>query len=459
MASQSDTPSPSKEEDKNGGFFRYWRPSTSSQPPPDGGLTAWLQVLGSFLINLNNFGLANSFGVFQTYYETDLLRQHSSSSISWIGTLQVSLILIVGVFSGPLFDQGYFYPILAASTIMLTFALMMLSLATQYYQVMLTWGVLGGICTGLLYIPSVAMIPLYFTSRRGLALGCATAGGSFGGVIYPIVVRRLLDNGGFGWACRTIGFIAFFTLSLATILIKPSTQTVKKPTRQLFDKSIINDRAFSIFTLASFFMWLGFLVPYILTPSFCLLGLDHPVSDDLAYYMLAVLNAAQALGRILPAAMVDQKLLSAESILLFNSAVAGTLALCWIAVHNLGGFSVFLILYGFFSGAVTTLPAFIIPYLCPSLGVIGTRMGIVYGAAGFGALIGTPIALAADSAHGGQHNRAFLGAQVWNGVTILFASCLIVYPLHEARKRRLAIAAKAKAEAEAASTSSTKQAA
>ncbi|KAH7213339.1 major facilitator superfamily domain-containing protein [Fusarium redolens] len=409
----SDNSTTTKEKEPEKGLFRYWKPSTTSQPPPDGGLTAWLQVLGSFLINLNNFGLANSFGVFQTYYETTLLRQHSSSAISWIGTLQVSLILIIGVISGPLFDQGHFYPILIASSLMLTIALMMLSLSTQYYQVMLTWGVLGGICTGLLYIPSVAMIPLYFTTRRGLALGCATAGGSFGGVIYPIVVRRLLDSGGFGWACRAIGFIALITLTLAAILIKPS-----------------------YLHIGFIIMWLGFLVPYILTPSFGLLGLDHPVSEDLAYYMLAVLNASQALGRIIPAAMVDKKILGAESILMFNSVVSGMLALCWIAVHNLGGFTVFLILYGFFSGAVTTLPAFIIPYLCPSLAVIGTRMGIVYGAAGFGALIGPPIALAADEAHGGQHNRAFLGAQLWNGLTILFASCLCVYPLWEARKRK-----------------------
>jgi MFS family permease len=200
-----------------------------------------------------------------------------------------------------------------------------------------------------------------------------------------------------------MGFIALFTLSVAAVIIKPSVQAVKKPTRQLFNRSIIKDRAFTVFVLAPFFMWLGFLVPYILAPTFGLMGLDHPVPEDLAYYMLAVPNATQALGRILPATMVDQKLLSAETILLFNSVVAGTLALCWIAVHNLGGFAAFLVLYGFFSGAVTTLPAFIIPYLSPSLAVIGTRMGVMYGAAGFGALIGTPIALAIDT-----HGRPFL---------------------------------------------------
>jgi MFS family permease len=420
----------------------------AQQPPTT--TRAWLQVLASFLINLNNFGLANSFGVFQAYYETNLLTNSSSSSISWIGTLQVSLILIIGVISGPLFDLGYFYPLLVVSSVVLVFALMMLSLATEYYQVILTWGVLGGLCTGLLYIPSVSLIPVYFTKGRGFALGCATAGGSFGGVLHPIIVRRLLDTAGFGWACRTIGFVSLFTLATAILLMKPSGgQTTKKPVRQLFDRTIITDPAFSVFTAASFFMWLGFLLPYILTPSYALQGLYPPTDEDFAYYLLAVPNAGQLLGRIIPGLLVDYKVLGPESILMFNTIVTGTLALCLIAVHNVGGLVTTLFLYGFFSGAVTTLPAFIIPYLSPSMAVIGTRMGIVYGAAGFGALIGAPIALALDEAVRNKRNSAFLGAQCWNGVTILFAACLCIYPLFEARKRRLAIEAKAKAQTEA----------
>jgi MFS family permease len=71
---------------------------------------------------------------------------------------------------------------------------MMLSLSTEYYQIMLSQGVLRGLCSGLLYIPSVALMPLYFKDRRGLALGLATSGGSIGGAIYPIVFRRLLTE-------------------------------------------------------------------------------------------------------------------------------------------------------------------------------------------------------------------------------------------------------------------------
>ena len=433
------------------GLLRFWKSGSPDPTPPDGGLIAWVQVLSSFLINMNNFGLANSFGVFQAFYETDLLRQHSSSDISWIGTLQLSLILIIGVVSGPLFDQGYFYMILIGSSITLVFALMMLSLATEYYQVMLTWGVLGGLCSGLLYIPSVSMIPLYFTSRRGLAIGIATAGGSFGGVIYPIVVRRLLDTAGFGWACRTIGFIALGTLAVAIVLMRPINQGVKKPMRKLFDRSIVKDLAFSTFAVVSFFMWLGYLVPYTLAPSFALTGLDEAAPADMAYYILAIPNVGQALGRILPGVVVDAKLIGPEAILMLNSTISGALALCWVAVHQLSGFAALLFFYGFFSGAVATMPAFIIPYLCPSMTVYGTRMGIVYGAAGFGALIGAPIALVVNSAS----DRPFLGTQLWNGLTILFSTAMSTYPLYQARKRRQAIEAKVKAAAVATAAEQT----
>lgn len=49
----------------------------------------------------------NTFGVFQTYYETGLLIQETPSNISWIGSIQAFLLLLCGLFAGPLFDMGY----------------------------------------------------------------------------------------------------------------------------------------------------------------------------------------------------------------------------------------------------------------------------------------------------------------------------------------------------------------
>ena len=55
-------------------------------PVPDGGLTAWLQVVGGFMLFFNTWGLLNTFASFQTYYESGVLFKQSSSNISWVSS-------------------------------------------------------------------------------------------------------------------------------------------------------------------------------------------------------------------------------------------------------------------------------------------------------------------------------------------------------------------------------------
>ena len=122
--------------------------SVPADPSPDGGSKAWLQVLGSFFLFFNSWGLVNSFGVFQTYYETGLLSHESPSDISWIGSIQAFLLLIVGAASGPTYDAGYFYALVWTGSFLIVFGIMMTSLCTQYWQVMLSQGICLGLGSG-----------------------------------------------------------------------------------------------------------------------------------------------------------------------------------------------------------------------------------------------------------------------------------------------------------------------
>jgi hypothetical protein len=70
----------------------------ASQPPaddapPDGGLQAWLVVLGAWCTAFCSFGWVNSIGVFQEYYQNDLLKDYSSSTIAWIPSLQIFFLM------------------------------------------------------------------------------------------------------------------------------------------------------------------------------------------------------------------------------------------------------------------------------------------------------------------------------------------------------------------------------
>jgi hypothetical protein len=125
-------------------------------------------------------GFTFSFGLFQSYYELDLLSDESPSDVSWIGTVASYLLIVIGVVSGPLFDLGYYKVMLFGGATMTCFGIMMLSLSKTYYQIMLTQGICMGLGCGVLYIPGIALVSRSFSARRAMALGLVTCGAPFG---------------------------------------------------------------------------------------------------------------------------------------------------------------------------------------------------------------------------------------------------------------------------------------
>ena len=125
-------------------------------------------------------GIVNTFGVYQTFYENNILSHESPSNISWIGSIQGFLLLVVGVATGPLFDAGYFRSLLFTGSFLVVFGMMMTSISTQYFEVMLAQAICVGIGCGCLFVPSVAIIPTYFSTKKALATGIAASGSSLG---------------------------------------------------------------------------------------------------------------------------------------------------------------------------------------------------------------------------------------------------------------------------------------
>lgn len=71
---------------------------------PEGGLQAYLVVLGSFSGMVAAFGLMNTVGTLQAYLSTHQLAHYSPSSIGWIFSLYVFLAFFCGIQIGPVFD-------------------------------------------------------------------------------------------------------------------------------------------------------------------------------------------------------------------------------------------------------------------------------------------------------------------------------------------------------------------
>ena len=147
---------------------------------PDGGFQAWLQVAAAFFIFMNTAGLFNSYGVYQGFYTQGPLKSISGSDISWIGSLQGCLMLLICIVTGPLYDMGYLHSLVNIGTFAIVFGMMMTSICHEYWHFVLAQGIVVGIGNGLLFLPSIAIVPQYFAKRKALASGIVAAGSSIG---------------------------------------------------------------------------------------------------------------------------------------------------------------------------------------------------------------------------------------------------------------------------------------
>ncbi len=105
----------------------------------------------------------------------------------------------------------------------------MASLSTEYYQILLSQGVCSAIGVSAVYQPSLTSIMGWFNNdQRGIAYGLLSTGSSLGGVIFPIMLNRLIPSVGYGWAMRISAFLILFLLVLAILTVKARHPPSKK---------------------------------------------------------------------------------------------------------------------------------------------------------------------------------------------------------------------------------------
>ncbi|KAG9120536.1 hypothetical protein FRC07_003930, partial [Ceratobasidium sp. 392] len=189
---------------------------------PEGGFTAWMTVAGSWLILFCTFGYLNAFGVFQDYYVREYMTNKTTSVISWIGSTQLCLLFMMGLVSGKLFDMGYFHWCIAIGSLVYVFCLFMLSLAHkyEYYQVFLPQAIGLGLSQGLLFLPSVGVISHHFRRKRSWAMGIVLTGSSCGGIVFPVMLNKIIEKSGFGWGVRSTSFVVLGCLIAANFMMR-----------------------------------------------------------------------------------------------------------------------------------------------------------------------------------------------------------------------------------------------
>ncbi|KAH8692312.1 major facilitator superfamily domain-containing protein [Talaromyces proteolyticus] len=393
----------------------------SPEPPdlsvpnfPDGGTKAWLVVLGAWCTSFASFGIVNSFGIYETHYIQTYLSSYPQSTIAWIGSVQAFAQFSATLISGPITDRYGPMVVIWPCSLLLVVAMMLTSLCTEFYQFLLCQGILLGSCCGLIFAPAISVVAHYFMKKRAMAMAFASTGSPIGGTIFPIILTRLIQipSVGFPWAQRVCGFLSLFLLIIAAVTIRPTPFRRKGPFI-LLEAFKIPAYCFQVAGL--FFIILGFWTPYFYLAEY---GLAHGMSNTLASYLFALINAGSFVGRMLGGTIsmyIGQfNVLTAAC---FSSAL---MLYCWLKVTSSAGLVVLSLFFGGTSGIIIALMMSTLAHCAPHPSKIGTYAGQSTFIIGFAGLAGTPITGALISNNG--YNAGILfSASVFMAGSVIFS--------------------------------------
>lgn len=326
-----------------------------------------------------------SVGVLQQYLAANQLSYYTSRDVGWIPGLYNFLALLLGIQAGPLADH-YSMRILAPASLVLTAPMFfIMGECTKYWQFMLCMGVLGGIGGALSSTVAVAAVSKVFLRHRGLAMSTALAGCSVAAIVFPLVLRTTLPMWGFAWSMRILGFIVTAAMSLAIACFWDCDKLValagNAPVRTRSARITVDEEAentmerlstaqsrrpgaqlnFSAFQSAPFMLITAtqFLVDFVV---FGISGLLPTLatfigfSAETGYTLVAVLNGACILGRLVSGYVADrQGPFNIVVVMILFSSVSIAVTIIPFGTKHIEALYAFAIVWGIGSGSFLPL--------------------------------------------------------------------------------------------------------
>jgi MFS transporter, MCT family, solute carrier family 16 (monocarboxylic acid transporters), member 10 len=247
---------------------------------------------------------------------------------------------------------------------------------------------------------------------------------SLGGVIYPCMIPRLIEEVGFASAVRWTALLQGILLVVANALCSspfPPLGKVSRPAKEAnIPSSGINGfkrGPWGFFILGCFFTMWGLFAPLNYLPEMASL---HGYKD-FAVYTLAIANAGSLFGRIVPGWISDK--VGHFNTMVIVTSFSGALVLAfWLPLEfytSKGGIIAFALLFGFASGGFVSLgPPCVVSLAEDRVDEIGVKLGGFCLAIALGALTGLPIEGAIKDREGDR----FTGLMCFAGASMLLGS-------------------------------------
>ncbi|KAK7462385.1 hypothetical protein VKT23_007984 [Stygiomarasmius scandens] len=352
------------------------RLNESSLPPMDEGFHAWSFLVAAFFVEALVFGFPMTSGIFLDDYLHDpsyTSQPNAEFLLPLIGPTTTGIIYCSGPFLNPILKTYSYHRrnAMRLGVLLCVGSLFGASWAGSIRQLLVLQGAVYGAGGALIYYPTLAYLPTWFLSRRGLANGVMLAGDAVGGILLPFILPPILQKYGSRVTLRYLAVAIGVGLAPSLIWIKsrvPERKVERVPVRtramqrgsvpRSFGERVwgnlreqvswwLSHPAFLILLLANTVHAFGYFMPTIWLPTF---ASSLNLSQTSSSLVLALLNAGSAISR-LGLGFLSDKL--DPSVLALGTSVSAALSvfILWgVCSSNLGGLLSFGLLYGVFAG-------------------------------------------------------------------------------------------------------------
>jgi MFS family permease len=406
-------------------------PAPAEEPP-----YAWVVVWACFGSLAVIFGVAYSFAAFFESFAREFDAQRAD--VSMVFGLCGLIYFVMGVGGGMLADRFGPRVTCVSGMVLIATGLLGTSLSGSMGAVYLSYGVCIGLGIALVYTPAIGCVQPWFTRRRGLASGIASAGIGAGTLVVPLVASALIAalpwrdamrlmalgvlvlGAGCAWLMRRAP-VASATPVGAGAAGGPlgSLAAVKSPPG-LTLRETLRQRSFWWLYAATVLAAPTMFVPFAHVSA---AARDAGIDNAAAVGLVGLIGIGSLVGRFAMGALADR--LGRGRTLLLMQGSMGASYLLWGAADGYAAFAVFALWFGLSYGGIVSL----LPALCMDLfgaRALASVIGTLYSGAALGNLLGPVLAGRAFDQLGGY--GLVIGVGMALSVLATVASARVVTP-------------------------------
>jgi MFS family permease len=343
----------------------------------------WVVVWATFVALGVIFGVAYSFAAFFEPFVSEFRAQRAD--VSLVFGLCGLIYFALGAFGGMLSDRFGPRRIVGAGMLCIAAGLLGASFARSMLEVTLAYGVGVGLGIALVYTPAIGTVQPWFTRRRGLAAGIASAGIGAGTLVVPLLAAAAIGEWQWRGAMNAIalgtvliGFTAALMLKRAPAAAKRADGTV--PGTPL--KQALASRAFIWMYVMCGFGAFSMFIPFAHLSA---AARDLGVPDARAVGLVGLIGIGSLTGRFAIGALADR--VGRPVTLMLAQASLGASFIVWAFADGYLALALFALWMGTSYGGIVSL----MPALCMDLfgaRAVSSIIGTLYSGAAIGNLAG-----------------------------------------------------------------------